>query len=772
MFDFVIAFLSTIRPAIFAGVVLFPTSVTEVWSPEDGLVPHEWLILPPTDRRGRRPFSPDIALATYLFGPENIFPQEGDILEGELGKGQAWKRVSASENGMVTGSIGTAFTEIVSPVDRVVLADLRGASRLWVNGEPFHGDVYRANFGPTPVSLRRGANQVFVQGIRGQFQLALAPVSSPVLLPTTDDTLPDLVSGEPVDALAGILLVNTLDAPQRASVVVGDGRVVARHVTTVDLPPLGVTKVPLVLKGADGAPSLDGQKEVRIPVRCGPVSRVLRLAVVAPDARRTTTFLSHIDRSIQKYAVVPPAVSDLATEKTVDPGLVLSLHGAGVDAPGQAASYHPKSDFWIVAPTNRRPFGFDWQDWGRADAYEVLAEGVALSGVDRRRLYLTGHSMGGHGVWHLAANDPDGFAAAAPSAGWAGFDSYGGRPSGTLQGVWQRADGASLTFNLLENLVQVPTYILHGGNDDNVPASEARALHEALLSAGGDPTLHIEPGQGHWWDIGRPGGADCVDWPEIFDLFRGVVLPEAPSSLAFTTVDPSVDAEHYWVTVEQLAEYGRPASVEAAWNEAEQVLEVQSDNVERMSLRPPATWKIKGWLINGELFDGAELSLQKTGEKSKDVEQTGSLVACEGGGAVWMRHGAGVEKTREKSPQFSGPLKQAFLNGFTLVVGTGGSDAENRAALATARYHAQTWWYRGNGTAPIVTDKSFLVGGGRSGEPGNVVLYGNAQTNRAWGRVLGPECPVDVTEERVVVGEQVFEGDGLALFAVRPRFDV
>ena len=137
-----------------------------------------------------------------------------------------------------------------------------------------------------------------------------------------------------------------------------------------------------------------------------------------------------------------------------------------------------------------------------------------------------------------------------------------------------------------------------------------------------------------------------------------------------------------------------------------------------------------------------------------------------------MRHGAGVEKTREKSPQFSGPLKQAFLNGFTLVVGTGGSDAENRAALATARYHAQTWWYRGNGTAPIVTDKSFLVGGGRSGEPGNVVLYGNAQTNRAWGRVLGPDCPVDVTEERVVVGEQVFEGDGLALFAVRPRFDV
>ena len=77
----------------------------------------------------------------------------------------------------------------------------------------------------------------------------------------------------------------------------------------------------------------------------------------------------------------------------------------------QARAYAPKPDFWIVCPTNRGRFGFDWQDWGRLDAYEVLDDALKATGVDPRRVYLTGHSMGGHGTWHLAANDPGRFLA-------------------------------------------------------------------------------------------------------------------------------------------------------------------------------------------------------------------------------------------------------------------------------------------------------------------------------------------------------------------------
>ena len=61
----------------------------------------------------------------------------------------------------------------------------------------------------------------------------------------------------------------------------------------------------------------------------------------------------------------------------------------------QANSYRSKSWGYIVAPTNRRPFGFDWQSWGRLDALESLADAKLRYGIDPTRVYLTGHSMGG-----------------------------------------------------------------------------------------------------------------------------------------------------------------------------------------------------------------------------------------------------------------------------------------------------------------------------------------------------------------------------------------
>ena len=88
------------------------------------------------------------------------------------------------------------------------------------------------------------------------------------------------------------------------------------------------------------------------------------------------------------------------------PALVLTLHGAGVEAIGQARAYKPKDWAYIVAATNRRPYGFDWEDWGRLDALEVLAEAARLFATDPARTYLTGHSMGGHGAWQVGATVP------------------------------------------------------------------------------------------------------------------------------------------------------------------------------------------------------------------------------------------------------------------------------------------------------------------------------------------------------------------------------
>ena len=112
------------------------------------------------------------------------------------------------------------------------------------------------------------------------------------------------------------------------------------------------------------------------------------------------------------------------------------------------------------------------------DAMEVLSLARAQLHPDAQRIYLTGHSMGGHGVWQLGALFPDQFAAIGPSAGWISFFSYADARRFTnatpVEALLQRATATSETLTLETNYLQEGVYVIHGGDDDNVPAAQAR----------------------------------------------------------------------------------------------------------------------------------------------------------------------------------------------------------------------------------------------------------------------------------------------------------
>src|SRR5262249_43146969 len=152
--------------------------------------------------------------------------------------------------------------------------------------------------------------------------------------------------------------------------------------------------------------------QLRLVRKKGRKSEVLDTAAVdlgvrkAADTRKVT-FRSDIDGSVQYYSLVPAK----PTEDRAKPGLALTLHGAAVEATGQGGCYGPKRGRQGGAAPTRRPYGFDWEDWGRLDALEVLNLAQKDLGTDPRRTYLTGHSMGGHGTWHVGVTYPDRFAA-------------------------------------------------------------------------------------------------------------------------------------------------------------------------------------------------------------------------------------------------------------------------------------------------------------------------------------------------------------------------
>ena len=143
--------------------------------------------------------------------------------------------------------------------------------------------------------------------------------------------------------------------------------------------------------------------------------------------------------------------------------------------------YSAKDWAHIVAPTGRRPYGFDWEDWGRIDALEALADAAKHYPSDPLRTYLTGFSMGGHGTWHLGVTYPDLFAAIGPIGGWASFWSYGGgmptiqNPS-RLDELELRSYLPSDTVQLLPNLSETGVYVLHGAEDETVPVAQVRFM--------------------------------------------------------------------------------------------------------------------------------------------------------------------------------------------------------------------------------------------------------------------------------------------------------
>jgi predicted peptidase len=92
--------------------------------------------------------------------------------------------------------------------------------------------------------------------------------------------------------------------------------------------------------------------------------------------------------------------------------------------------------------------------------------------IDDRRIYITGQSMGGAGVWHMVAQRPRFFAAAAVCCG-------------------------SATLDNAADAVHTPIWNFHGDADQTVPVAVSRDRIAALRKAGGHPLSTEYAGVGH-----------------------------------------------------------------------------------------------------------------------------------------------------------------------------------------------------------------------------------------------------------------------------------
>jgi dipeptidyl aminopeptidase/acylaminoacyl peptidase len=296
-------------------------------------------------------------------------------------------------------------------------------------------------------------------------------------------------------------------------------------------------------------------------------------------------------------------------------------------------------------------------------------------------------------------------------------------------------------------------YILHGADDDNVPAAQARQMIGLIEPFHRDFQHHEQPGAGHWWDNSDEPGADCVDWPAMFDFFARHRLPGPHElrELRFVTPNPGVSSRFHWLTVEAQERALERSSASLRIEPQKRRISGTTSNISRMmidliQLKPDEQVVLD---LNGQVFEaswpaGGRLWLERAGDKWSAIDRPARSL---------------------KGPHRNGPFKEAFRNRMTFVYGTQGTPQENAWALAKAKFDAEVWWYRGNGSVPVMSDKEFDP----VAQPQqNVILFGNADSNLRWSDLIDDEA-VQVRRGVVRVGSREVIGDNLACLFIRPR---
>lgn len=180
-----------------------------------------------------------------------------------------------------------------------------------------------------------------------------------------------------------------------------------------------------------------------------------------------------------------------------------------------------KYGFILAAPLTER----GWMYIGDAIVMSLLSKLQREYNIEPNRVYLTGHSMGGHLSWRSGIFMPDRWAAISPMSG--GYDYVA---NGQIYNLWN-----------------VPGYATFGRNEPYNINTFNRLMRDWMKERGYD-----------WMNVEKQGGHEIFsdELPKVAqffldhprDLYRKVVYARRDDSLAHVSADdnPKWGREHHW----------------------------------------------------------------------------------------------------------------------------------------------------------------------------------------------------------------------------------
>lgn len=710
-------------------------------------------------RYGREALYTD-ELAYKLYTNTLRTPVDGENF-GKDEKGQAlvWKAITADsanrlflrEQGRSSfGRSGYIYLSYTSEKDQTALLHVKGNSSLFFNGALHAGDPYASGWLYIPVTLKKGLNEFYMRGTLIVADLIFP--SKQIFLNTEDLTLPFIVAGAGnKDLMGAVVLLNTTRKELKGLKIKSSigGKEIVTEVPEV--PSMSTRKIMFHFDGSgvSGKGKFDCQLNLLDKGKLVDEAKITVEAVEATD-KYSNTFVSAIDGSLQYYAVTP----QLPSAKQ-EAALFLSVHGAGVEAIGQAKAYQSKDWGTLVAATNRRPRGFNWEDWGRLDALEVLNLAKEKFKPDPQHIYLTGHSMGGHGTWFLGATYPDKWAGIAPCSGYPTLKGYGSADglipdssNSPMEQILLRSGNQSDVVKLASNYKPLGVYVLHGDSDKVVSVNYARQMRKVLGEFHTDLSYYEYAGGEHWF------GDQSVDWKPLFDFFKwhSRAADSTVDHIDFTTASPGISSSFRWASVEQQIFPLQYSRIQLHRNRKTGTISATTENVRVLKLN----------LQNFEPNSQVKILLDnKTTIEYTTTTANDSLFLLREN-EKWVS--GGKPSLNQKGPHRYGTFKEAFNNKMVFVYSTKGTKQENEWSLAKAKYDAETWYYRGNGAVDIIADKDFSLA---KYKDRGVILFGNKNTNSAWKELLS-DCPIQVERNKITAGSKSWQGENLGAYFTWP----
>ena len=390
---------------------------------------------------------------------------------------------------------------------------------------------------------------------------------------------------------------------------------------------------------------------------------------------------------------------------------------------------------------------------GEIDVLEGIEHVKQHYRIDRDRIFVRGFSMGGGSTWHLAAHYADMWAGAAPGAGFAETKEYQNLAQKNdvrpwyEQKLWHWYDATEYAANFYN----LPLVAYSGEKDRQIQAAQ---IMERYLAKEGMALAHvIGPNTEHKY---HPDSK-----PEIAARLEAIAKTGRvayPSSLRFTTYTLRYNRMR-WIVLDGLEQHWEKARVNAQILDNGDI-QIETANVSAFSI----DFGAGGW---PHVLDRAP-TIRIDGQRAATLQPLtdrslrGSFVKK---GNSWQVGGAAEGLL--KRPGLQGPIDDAFLSSFVMVLPSGAAmhEAAGRWVQSESTRAIRTWRGLFRGEARVKKDSEITEA---DIADSNLILWGDPASNSLIAKVLA-KLPIEWNQNRLAIADQACEAKACMPVMVYPN---